>query len=408
MKPHSATKIDYWIGIPICFLLSMLDKIRRVFIKKREKCLYKKIMFIELSEMGAAILGYSAIKKARQMYPDSKVYFLIFKENVESVYILDIISRENVLTIRSKNLWVLLTDTIKAIIKIRREKIDVVIDMELFSRFASILTYLSGAKTKVGFYKFSLEGLYRGDFYTHKVIYNPYIHISKNFLTLVYSLKLPYKDAPTFEISLIKEKTEVPRIRINKLREENIWKKIKENNKNVQNSNKLVVLNLGLGEFLPLRKWPLENYIKLAGSLLRIPDIFVVLISLQFEYREVLKTILNSPRCINLIKKLSFRELIDLFNISDLLITHDGGTVNIASLANINTIALFGPETPLLYEPLSANKRIIYKNHTCSPCFSAHNHRYSMCKNNVCLKTINVEEVYREACRYLCIASPYL
>ena len=65
MKPYFATKLDYWIGRPVCFSLSIIDKIKTVFIRKREPFLCQKIMFVELSEMGAAILGYSAIKKAQ-------------------------------------------------------------------------------------------------------------------------------------------------------------------------------------------------------------------------------------------------------------------------------------------------------------------------------------------------------
>ena len=38
---------------------------------------------------------------------------------------------------------------------------DVVIDLELFSRFTSLITYLSGAPIRVGFFKFNMEGLYR-------------------------------------------------------------------------------------------------------------------------------------------------------------------------------------------------------------------------------------------------------
>ncbi len=401
MRPYFARKIDYWMGRPLCFSLSVLDKIKTVFIRKREEFVCRKIMFVELSEMGAVILGYSAIKKAQQLYPDSKIYFLIFKENAESVYVLNILSKENVFTIRSKNLWVLFIDTMKVLRKIRREKIDVVIDMELFSRFSSALSYLSGAKTRVGFYKFSLEGLYKGNLYTHRVMYNAYMHISKNFLALIHSLKSPRKDMPLFNLSLIEDKTEVPKIKIDNSGKENIWKKIKENNRYVRKDNKLVILNLGLGEHLPLRRWPLENYIKLADSLVQEPNIFVILISLKFESKEVLKKLLDSPRCISLMGNLTLGELIDLFNVSDLLVTHDSGAGNIASLTNISLISLFGPETPLLYEPIVTNKTVIYKDLICSPCFSAYNHRHSLCKNNLCLKNITVDEVYKAARRYL-------
>lgn len=402
MKVDLAGKVDYWVGIPICFCLSLFDKLKKFFIiREKKECLYKKIMFLELSEMGSAILGYSAIKKTKELYPNAEFYFLIFKENAESVYILDMFLRENVFVIRSKNLWVLFIDTVKVLMQIRKERIDVIIDMELFSRFSAILSYLSRAVFRMGFYRFSLEGLYRGSLYTHRVMYNPYLHIGRNFLALISSLGFSYKNTPSFEVFLTKEKIEVPRIEQNNFKKEELWRKIKQSNRAVVPESKLVVLNLGLGENLPLRKWPLENYITLAESLMKDEKIFVVLVSLNFQPMKILRDLMNSARCINLIEKLEFKQLLVLFSIAKLLITHDSGMANIASLTEISLINFFGPETPVLYEPLSRNETVIYKHLACSPCFSAHNHRRSLCKDNLCLKLISVEEIYELAKKIL-------
>ena len=91
------------------------------------------------------------------------------------------------------------------------------------------------------------------------------------------------------------------------------------------------------------------------------------------------------------------QELISLFSISKVIVGHDGGLIHLASLTDIFIIALYGPETPLLYEPLSKNKKIIYKKFSCSPCLSAYNHRNSICKNNKCMQAIGVNEVYNGA-----------
>ena len=79
-------------------------------------------------------------------------------------------------------------DTLKFFFWTRKRKIDAVIDLELFSRFTALLTGFSGAPYKVGFHAYYNEGLYRGDFLSHKVAYNPHIHIAKNFIALVNAL----------------------------------------------------------------------------------------------------------------------------------------------------------------------------------------------------------------------------
>jgi len=407
MNLNCARKLDYWVGIPVSLIISVLWKIERIFSFKRklETTVPKKIVFLELSEMGSAILAYSSILKAKELYPASKLYFWIFKENVDSVTILEIIPKENILQIRSKNLFLLFVDTLKALHRIRKERIDTIVDFELFSRFTSILVYLSRAKNRVGFYKFSMEGLYRSDVYSHKVSYNPYMHISRNFLNLIYSLKESTRELPLLKRSVADKITEVPKKIFNNEQKKLILAKLKTVNNKISEASKLIILNFGIGDYLPLRNWPLENYFKLSEELLKRDDVFIILIGVKFAkgQKEHIKDLLEHERCVDLIGKTSVEEVVDICCVSRLLISHDSGMANLASLTAINTIVMFGPETPVLYAPLNSNMEIIYKNFSCSPCFSAYNHRKSVCRDNLCLQAISVDEVYEMSVRRACL-----
>lgn len=405
MNLNFVRTIDYWFGIPLCFVLSIFHNIQKIFIPERFKEIKpKKILFLELSEIGSIILAYSAIKRAKEIYPKAELYFWTFKKNQDSVHILNIIPKENVIVMRSNNFLSLIIDTLKNLLRIRREKIDVIVDMELFSRFSSILSYLSLAKIRIGFHRFSMEGLYRGDLHTHKVLYNPYIHISKNFLALVESLRVDCRDIPFLKMNIADYQTAVPKIKSNKKAEQGIWKKLREFNTQVCKGKKIVVLNPGINENLSLRRWPIENYIELAKKLLTNPEIFVVIIGIGEKVSEEGKLMskkISTPRFINFIGKTSLKELIDLYNVSTLFISHDSGAAHLASLTKINMIVLFGPETPKLYAPLSDKRTILYTKFACSPCITAYNHRHSLCKDNKCLKTITVEEVYKSIEKYI-------
>ena len=59
------------------------------------------------------------------------------------------------------------------------------IDCELFSRISSILAFLSDSALRFGFHPHIQEGLYRGNFMTRPLLYNPCHHISRQFLTLI-------------------------------------------------------------------------------------------------------------------------------------------------------------------------------------------------------------------------------
>lgn len=391
MRPETAVWMDYWVGRALCVLVTSICRISGIFtLARKGPASPRKILFLELSEMGAAILAYSAMREARSLYPAAELYFWIFKENAESVHVLDVIPKENVMTTRTDNLALFLLDTLRNLIRIRRERIDTVIDMELFSRFTSILTYLSGASSRAGFHKFTLEGLDRADIYTHKVAYNPYNHISKNFLSLVRSLEDPAPGAHICDYE-----TTVPMVEPSRDDLDRMWSLLKSANSRISRSSRIVILNPGIGEFLSLRRWPIENYIEFANRTLEDEDTFVALIGLKSESAEMsrIEDLSGNARFINLIGKTTIRDVIALGHIASLFVSHDSGAVNLASLTPVRTVVLFGPETPLLYAPLSHNKKILYKGLPCSPCFSAYNHRNSSCRGNKCLKMITVDEV---------------
>ncbi len=388
--------VDCYLGVPLCFLLSIVVFVEKFFgFKKIKNIKPKKILFIELSEMGSTILAYSAMKKAKQLF-NAELYFMIFKENEESIKLLDIIPNKNIITIRSKSFFLFFIDTIKAIYKMRNRKIDCVIDLELFSRFTSILSFLSGAKLIAGFYKYYMEGLYRGNFQTHKVQYNPHQHISQNFMALVYSLIANRDEVPLLKKEIKKKEILAPKIKSKSTDKKKIIERLKNINPNIDEKSKIVLLNPNASQLLPIRRWPLKNFMLLAKKILKQKDIFVVITGTENEKSDALEicNFVKNKRCIDFTGKTTFKELIDLYNVSKILITNDSGPAHFASLTNIKIIVLFGPETPKIYAPLSKNCVCLYSNLACSPCVSAFNHRKTPCKISKCLEAIKVEDVF--------------
>jgi ADP-heptose:LPS heptosyltransferase len=68
-------------------------------------------------------------------------------------------------------------------------------------------------------------------------------------------------------------------------------------------------------------------------------------------------------------------------------------------MTGIHSIVLYGPETPRLFGAIGGRSHIIHAGLACSPCVNAFNHRFSPCRNNVCMQSISVEQVY-EAVRH--------
>ena len=163
----------------------------------------------------------------------------------------------------------------------------------------------------------------------------------------------------------------------------------------IEEGTRLLLVSPGEGT-IPLREWPLENFIALIKMLIEDTRNYIIIVGTQEASKkaQLLCGSVNNKRCLDLTHKTSVSEVLDLFNIADALIINDCGLAHLASLVSIKKFILFGPESPQIYSPLGDNTWIIYSNLPCSPCLSAFNHRNSACKVNKCLKRITPEEVY--------------
>ena len=394
MNVDLVRKIDFWAGIPACWLLTIVNR----FIKplsRRPSQPPEKFLFIELSEMGSAILAYPTMKALKKEYPSAELFFLIFEKNRASVDILKMIPKENVLVIREKNPFYFLIDCLKVIFRMRKEGLDCVFDLELFARITAIFSYLSAAPIRVGFHKFRMEGLYRGHLHTHRIQYNYQQHISKSFLSFVRVLGYPEKDWPAMDAAITDQEIETAIYQASESGVVRLREKLKGFLPEIGPEYKLILLNPSAGE-IPIRAWPVDKYIDLAKLILSDPQNVVLLIGAGVD-RETTQRVhqaLNHDRCIQFTGQTTFTELMDLFTISDLLITNDSGPAHFASLTSINNFVFFGPETPRLYGPLGKNTQILYADFPCSPCLTAYNHRNTPCRDNKCLQNIPVNEVY--------------
>lgn len=396
-------EIDKKAGIPLCFLLSLLFRCARFF--SRSKCRgpvtnIKRLLIVKPAEMGSTVLTYSSLLKAREQWPDCEIYFLVFAENTAAVRLLQMVPSENVFEIRTNDFAVFLLDSVRVLCRIRRMKFDVAVDMEFFSRGSAVLTALSGSRASSGFNRYSMEGLYKGTLLTHPVQYNCHIHTAASFVTLVEALSHSAETAA--EIPLVKAPA-IPRaqLRLPEMRPSNseiarVMELVKRVNPAVSSKSRLIILNVNASDLMPLRKWPLENFIDLGRRFLVLDDVFIVLTGVAAESGLVGGVVveLGAKRCVNLVGQTSIHELLVLYSLSALMVTNDSGPSHFAGLTTMPCVTLFGPETPELYAPLGVNKLIVSAGLACSPCVSAYNHRRSPCRENACMKAISVDKVY--------------
>jgi ADP-heptose:LPS heptosyltransferase len=402
MNVNTMRKIDHYVGVPLCFVATGIVKVCSLFSKRRPVDV-KKILFVELSEMGSTILADPAMRKAKQHF-DAALYFVIFKKNKVSLDLLKTVPNENIFTLREDNLFLFVWDVLRFFAWCRAQKFSAVIDLELFSRATALLTGFSGAPYRVGYYRFYNEGLYRGEMLTHRVHYNPHIHIAKNFIALVNSLISNNNEVPYSKTEILDSELVLPKVQSSSAEKELIYTKIKHLVSEFDpNNNAIILVNPNASDLLPQRRWMPENFIALMQKILADYPTHYILITgapNEREQAEGLKQKINNSRCVNFAGQNKFAELPSLYNVSKLMVTNDSGPGHFSAVTNLQTFVLFGPETPALYGSLG-NSIPIYAGLACSPCVSAANHRKTACQNNVCLQVLTVDRVYNTIKSYL-------
>jgi ADP-heptose:LPS heptosyltransferase len=385
--------LDRYIGAPICAVLSAIHRFRRRPVGATPP---RRILVILLSEMGTMVLAYPMLARLKQQYPGVSLHILIFTRNREAIDLLGVIPAENVLTLDDHSLSHFALGALQVLRILRALKLDVVIDCELFARVSSIFSYVSGAPVSVGFHRHTQEGLYRGSFLSRSVLYNPYRHISQQFLTLAAAIESGTVPAGKHVPSPIG--VTVPTVAI---AEAELLERItKLHAKFPALQGKSLVLIYASGGILPIRAWPLAYFNELCASLLKDGHaIGIIGLKQDAPLGQAIVAHCQDAHCVDLSGYTdSMRHLLALFHRASLLVANDGAPGQFAAVTEMPAIIFFGPETPVLYGPLSPNVHCLHLPLPCSPCLTAYNHRNSPCDgDNQCLKQITPEQVLAKA-----------
>lgn len=399
MNPDMMRKIDALIGPPICFFLSLRRALLEKIVPRNRGELksVQRILFVKPAEMGSTVLMYSMLKRAQQVWPGVEFHFLVFAENIAAVEMLGLVPNENIHTLQTSDFKSFVGDSISKLFKLRGLKFDVAIDLEFFSRASSILTELSGAKSTCGFHPFTMEGLYKGNCFSHPVQYNCHIHTAQTFYSMIEALIQPENQIPLAKIPLPQlGELEPPKLNASEEEQMKVFQLLKEVNPKIKNAEKLVIINANSSELVPLRRWPLENFIELGKRILKEFPCMIILTGVPSEREESEKVEyeLGGDRVVNMVGKTSLQQLLVLYSICGLMVTNDSGPSHFATLTELPVVTLFGPETPALYGALGKNRIALTSGLACSPCVSSYNHRATSCNDNLCMKKLGVDTVF--------------
>jgi lipopolysaccharide heptosyltransferase II len=164
---------------------------------------------------------------------------------------------------------------------------------------------------------------------------------------------------------------------------------ISDGTRSVPPADKRMKLALSPGaEYGPAKRWLPHRFAEVAAAVVAKLSVQWILLGTATDMavgETIAKTLGDS--CVNRIGQTTLEQLIDELRECRLLLTNDTGTMHLASLLGVPTVAIFGSTEPRLTKPLGGRQIIVRHQVECSPCFLRE------CPIDFrCMKAVRVEE----------------
>ncbi len=375
MKIGTMRAIDRFAGVPLCWLTGVWNTVAR---RHSPSPRSETFLLIKFFGMGSVLLSTPVISSLLSRYPKARIFYLTFSSNREVLTKTGL--PVEIVTISDSSSVAFAGTAVKALYRLARASIDVVFDLEFFSKFSTLVSVLSGARVRTGFY---LPAWWRRSNLTHPVVLERSSHVSGLFLRHLSAVGIQGAD----------------RIRIARLRASADERAAMELKLGLTRSNSEVIcINANAGATSPERRWRPRRFVAVAEHLVREDPSRRIFFTGSASERAYVDEVIglaggDSRAFRNCSGELSVAELVALFERSSFLVTNDSGPMHLAAAVGLPVIALFGPESPAFYGPLGSSK-ICYEAVACSPCLNVYNAKQFACPYGTrCMAAISTDDV---------------
>lgn len=373
-------RIDTLIGGPITAVLNLFARLLGVLLRRDHSLRRapRRILFIKLIGQGSVVHETNLIRAVREAYPEAELGFVCFPEVRPLVERIDDI--DEVIVLDDRGYGPLAWSVLRFVVGSWRRRPDLVIDLEVYSKFSTILSTLTCARDRAGYYVISTR--FRRGLYTHLVYYNRQRHVQEAYRQLGRALHVEARvGAPIAPRVDPDEHAAAARL----LSEVGLGER------------KLLVVNVNAGELALERRWPAESFARVMALFAAREDVLVVMTGAPSEaaYTESVRVLVPEPargRIANLAGRSSYGAFLALLARADVLLTNDTGPLHLAWALGTDTVSLWGPGLPDSYRPLTGNHRVLWAAPYCSPCIYFVD-ELPCAGDNLCMQQIGWREV---------------
>lgn len=370
--------IENLLGGLACSILSLFSFLL-VTNKTPEPSKVKRVLCVKFWGIGSLILATPFLEEAKRTFPNAKIELLTLSGNKGVVKMLPGVDAVHYLDLGS-NLFEAICAFVRCMFSVRTMGYDVLIDLEFYTRASAILAFFSGAATRVGYHS---QGVWRGNFHTHRIAFNVYRHVTANF----YNLLEPFGVKPACDAIN-------PKVSLGAGGEKEVVGLLKR----LGVAGPFFVVNVNAGELAYERRWAPERYVALVSDLCAEYKATALFVGSPSE-REYVNSVVEriapgAGQAVNIAGELSLDGLGELFKQCSFVVTNDSGPLHLAVAVGARVASFFGPETPVLYGPVGVGHLVFFSCAPCSPCINAERAKDLQCWQSTvrCQEEIGVDE----------------
>jgi heptosyltransferase II len=298
----------------------------------------KNVLILKWGALGDLIMSTSTIKNIRENFPGANITMLtnhLMKEILPEGFLVD-----EYLFIKKSGRHVdePFFHQLHLIREIRKRKFDIAIDLKWKSERASVLTWLSGADIRVGYWE-----KYLNKFYTHTIKHpvGGYHELNRN-LDVIKAIQLKINvENPVIFISEDDKKFAGDFLEANSLKKEN-----------------LICIHPGASK--PNRAWAIERFVEIAKRLAEKHGVKILVTwgASELQLAQKLVDELNGNAILSPPTK-SISRLGSVIQNCGMFISVCTGPMNVANAVQTPIVALLGSTDPLDWSPFGDINRII-------------------------------------------------
>lgn len=307
----------------------------------------RKVLCLKLWGLGNLAVIYPLLYKIKEKFPGASITFVTFDANagfLEKNKVVEDIVYFNF----TVNPFLIVKQFVGLVARFRRLKPDVLINFETFNNAGALLSFLTGARTRIGF-----DDRHEGMFYTHPVKNDPAKHISEVFSDLLKPLGID-SHYRYFDFSGPEEESG------------KIKSLLAQSEK-----DRFICVHPGTSVNFTGKRYREDALSALVDLLIERHDLPVFFTGNKSEketVERIIGRVLNKKKVMNLAGALNLGEFMELLKQSHLLISGDTGPVHLAASLGVNVAVFYGPTSPRRYGPLIENSVTFYRGIDCSPC----------------------------------------